>query len=113
VRPVAGGAPPGGLIALLFLSPFLGRAIGGHAGPLADLGVDQGFLPRLARELPPGGAAVIALVRDFNARRVLSRVTAFGGRVISSTLSSEAEAQLREALGAPAGHPNRMMTRPR
>lgn len=98
----AGGALWGGLIGLLFLAPFLGMAVGaatgGAAGALSDIGVDDKFMKQLGTELQPGSAAVIVLVRESTPDKVLPRITPFGGHVIHSSLSDEADARLREAL---------------
>lgn len=102
----AGGALWGGLIGLLFLAPFLGMAIGaaagGAAGAMADVGVDDTFVKHLGEDLQPGMAAVIVLVRESTPDKVLPRISPYGGRVIHSSLSDEAESRLREALSAPA-----------
>ena len=102
----AGGALWGGLIGLLFLVPFLGAAVGaaagGAAGAMTDVGVDDEFMKRLGEDLQPGSAAVIVLVRESTPDKVLPRISPYGGRVIHSSLSDEAEARLREALSAPA-----------
>jgi uncharacterized membrane protein len=102
----AGGALWGGLIGLLFLAPFLGAAVGaaagGAAGAVTDVGVDDQFMKRLGEDLQPGTAAVIVLVRDSTPDKVLPRISAYGGRVIHSSLSDEAEARLRDALSVPA-----------
>ena len=103
----AGGALWGGLIGLLFLAPFLGMAVGaaagGAAGSMTDVGVDDRFMKDLAEELAPGSAAIIVLVRESTPDKVLPRIAPFGGRVIHSSLSDEAETQLRETLeGVPA-----------
>lgn len=99
-----GGAAWGGLIGLLFLAPFLGMAVGaaagGAAGSMTDVGVDDEFMKSLATELQPGAAAVIVLVRESTPDKVLPRIQQFGGRVIHSSLSNEAEEHLREALEA-------------
>ena len=99
------GAVWGGLIGLLFLSPFLGMAIGaaagGAAGALTDVGVDDRFLRHLGEDLQPGMAAVIVLVRESTPDKVLPRISGYGGRVIHSSLSDEAETRLRDALSAP------------
>jgi uncharacterized membrane protein len=108
VRPgaagAAGGALWGGLIGLLFLAPFLGMAVGaatgGAVGSMTDVGVDDKFMKELAHELQPGTAAVIVLVRESTPDKVLPRISPFGGRVIHSSLSDEAEVRLREALAA-------------
>jgi uncharacterized membrane protein len=106
VRPgaagAAGGAMWGGLIGLLFLAPFLGMAVGAAsgaaAGAMTDMGVDDKFMKELATELKPGSAAVIVLVRESTPDKVLPRIQPFGGRVIHSSLSDDAETRLQEAL---------------
>jgi uncharacterized membrane protein len=102
----AGGALWGGLIGLLFLAPVLGMAIGaasgGAAGALTDVGVDDRFMKHLGEDLKPGAAALIVLVRESTPDKVLPRISKYGGRVIHSSLSNDAEAHLQDALGAPA-----------
>jgi len=99
----AGGALWGGLIGLLFLAPFLGMAIGaasgGAAGALTDVGVDDKFMKDLGQQLAPGAAAVFVLVRESTPDKVLPRVSPYGGHVMHSSLSDEAEARLRESIG--------------
>jgi uncharacterized membrane protein len=104
----AGGALWGGLIGLIFLMPLLGAAIGGATGAatgaLTDVGVDDKFMKELGEKLKPGGAALFVLVRRSTPDKVLPRISQYGGDVIHSSLSQEAEETLREALreGAPA-----------
>jgi len=111
VRPgaagAAGGALWGGLIGLLFLAPLLGAAIGaaagGAAGATTDYGVDDQFMRELGERLVPGSAALVVLVTRSTPDKVLPQIAEFGGTVIQSSLSEEAEARLREALeGSPA-----------
>ena len=103
----AGGALWGGLIGLLFLSPLLGAAIGaaagGASGALTDVGVDDKFMKELGEKLSPGTAALIVLVRSSTPDKVLPRVAEYGGHVIQSSLTHEAEAELDSALNSPAG----------
>jgi uncharacterized membrane protein len=105
----AGGALWGGLIGLIFLAPLLGAAIGaavgGASGAATDFGVDDRFMKELGQNLPEGGAALFVLVRRATPDKVLPRISGYGGRVIQSSLSREAEEKLQEALsatGAPA-----------
>jgi uncharacterized membrane protein len=97
-----GGALWGGLIGLIFLAPLLGAAIGAAAGAVTghftDIGVDDNFRKELGNHLPPGGAAVILLVRKITPDKVLAEVAPFGGYVLKTSLSTEAEGQLNEAL---------------
>jgi uncharacterized membrane protein len=96
-----GGAAWGGLIGLLFLAPVLGMAVGAATGAVAgkftDAGVDDKFMKELAQQLDDGKAAVVALVRSANYERILSDVK-HKGEVIQTSLGSEAEATLRDAL---------------
>jgi uncharacterized membrane protein len=98
----AGGALWGGLIGLLFLSPLLGAAIGaaagGASGALSDVGVDDSFMKELGAKLTPGSAALIVLVRSSTPDKVLPRIAQYGGHVIQSSLSNDAEARLDAAL---------------
>lgn len=102
----AGGAMWGGLIGLLFLAPLLGMAVGAASGALggklADVGVADDFLKDLGARLQPGGAALIALGSSDARDKVIDRVKGYGGDVIQTSLSSDAEQQLRAALGEQA-----------
>ena len=98
----AGGALWGGLIGLIFLAPLLGAAIGaaagGAAGALTDVGVDDKFMKELGQKLEPGGAALIVLVRRSTPDKVLPEIQKYGGHVLQSSLSTEAEERLEAAL---------------
>jgi uncharacterized membrane protein len=99
----AGGALWGGLIGLIFFVPLFGMAIGAAtgaiAGRMADPGVDDQFMKKLGESLQPGAAALILLVREANTEKLLSQVK-IPGAIIQTSLSSEAEEQLRAALEA-------------
>ena len=104
-----GGAAWGGLIGLIFFVPFVGMALGAATGAamgaMADAGVDDDFMKELGTRLQPGGAAIIALVRNVNAEKLLAEVK-IPGEVIQTSLDSETEDALRDALagaGPPAG----------
>jgi uncharacterized membrane protein len=103
----AGGALWGGLIGLIFLAPLLGMAMGaaagGAVGAATDVGVDDNFMRDLGAKLEPGAAAVFVLVRRVTADKVLERIE-HRGEVLTTSLSADAEEQLRQALqtaGAP------------
>ena len=100
----AGGAMWGGLIGLLFLAPLFGMAVGAAAGAAAgkmtDLGVDDNFVKDLGAKLQPGGAALIVLGSTDARDKLLDRVKSYGGEVIQTSLSNEAEEHLRDALGS-------------
>ena len=102
----AGGALWGGLIGLIFLAPLLGMAVGAASGALAgkmtDAGVDDTFMKDLGTRLQPGGAALIALGSTDARDKLLDRVKGYGGEIIQTSLSTDAEANLRTALGEAA-----------
>jgi uncharacterized membrane protein len=99
----AGGALWGGLIGLLFLAPLVGMAVGaaagGAAGASTDVGVDDRFMKDLGTKLAEGGAAVIVLVRKSTPDKVLPRIQEYGGHVLQTSLTQEAEDDLRAAIG--------------
>ena len=104
----AGGALWGGLIGLIFLMPLFGMAIGAAsgaaAGAMSDAGVDDKFMKEMGTKLHPGGAAVIVLLRNVNAEKVLAEVK-IPGDVMQTSLGEDGEQALRDALaraGAPA-----------
>ena len=100
----AGGALWGGLIGLLFLAPLFGMAIGAASGAVAgkfsDTGVNDGFMKELGANLTDGKAAVIVLVRNITADKVLPNIKE-PGTIIQTSLSNEAEQALQEALDKP------------
>lgn len=102
----AGGAMWGGLIGLLFLAPLFGMAIGAAtgavAGKMTDAGVDDNLVKTLGANMPPGGAALIALGKAGARDKVLERLAPFGGEVVQTSLSEDDEERLRAALGAAA-----------
>jgi uncharacterized membrane protein len=97
----AGGALWGGLIGLLFLVPLLGMAVGAAsgaaAGAMSDAGVDDQFMKDLGAKLERGGAAVIVLFREANTEKLLAEVK-IPGEVIQTSLDTEGEQALRDAL---------------
>ena len=108
INMTAAGAASGGmwvaLIGLLFLNPLLGAAVGAGAGALSgrftDIGIDDNFMKQAAGALMPGQAALCVMVRKVTADKVLPAMATFGGRVLSTNLSTEQETKLQEALKA-------------
>jgi uncharacterized membrane protein len=96
-----GGALFGGLIGLIFLAPLLGMAMGaaagGAMGAATDVGVNDNFMKELGVKLEPGAAAVFVLVRRMTADKLLERIE-HRGEVLTTSLSTDAEEQLRDAL---------------
>jgi|SRR3954470_1243831 uncharacterized membrane protein len=104
-----GGALWGGLIGLLFFAPFLGMAIGaasgGLAGHMTDIGVDDDMMKNIGAQLEPGKAAVFALTSAGNIDKVMPELSRFQGQVLQTSLSSDAEQVLRDAVEGRAGAP--------
>lgn len=104
----AAGAASGGLwgalIGLLFLNPLLGAAVGAGAGALSghftDIGIDDRFMKDAAASLTPGQAALCVLVRKVTADKVVPAMAPFGGTVLRTSLTTEQETKLRDALRA-------------
>jgi uncharacterized membrane protein len=98
----AGGAVAGALVGLLVAAPLIGAAVGaaggGVVGSRRDVGVDDAFAEELAATLEPPRAALVLLVREATADKVLPEIREYGGQVIRTSLSDEAEARLRIGL---------------
>ena len=91
-----GGAVTGGfwgsVIGTLMLNPLFaliglatGAVVGGVAGSMSHIGIDEDFMSDFANHLEPGTSAVCILVRD-RLNRVVEELEAFGGRQIQTSL---------------------------
>lgn len=103
----ASGALWGGVIGLLFFMPFLGAAVGGATGAAVgssvDVGVDDNFMRQVGEKLQAGTAAVFLLVREATADKVVPALAQYGGHIIQTSLSAEAEEHLKETVKAAQG----------
>ena len=90
----------GGLITFAF--PLAGMAIGAAAGAAIgaslDRGVSGGFIDEVKTTLAPGRSALFVVTKEIEADAVTAALRQFRGDVLQSTLSSEAEDALRQAL---------------
>jgi uncharacterized membrane protein len=97
-----GGSIWGLLIGVLFLMPVAGVAIGAASGALAgkltDAGISDDFIRRLSAEMRPGSSAIFVLVEQVTADKVLQGMSRYGGTVLHTSLSADAEARLQTAL---------------
>jgi uncharacterized membrane protein len=96
------GALWGTVIGLLFLNPLLGTALGAASGALAgrlsDYGIDDDFIRSLAAEMQPSSSAIFMLVRRATMDRVEPELAKFGGKILRTSLSREAEAKFQTML---------------
>ena len=96
----------GGLLGLLFLQPLLGMAAGAMLGAaggaitarVVDVGIPDPFMKELAEKLRPGTSMLFVLFRKVTWEKVLPRISQYGGTVMHSSLSREAEERLQHAL---------------
>lgn len=99
-----GGGFWGMLIGLIFLNPLLGAAVGATAGAVSgrfsDMGMDDRMMRELAESLKPGSSALFVLVRRATTDKVLAGLKPFAGKgkVFQTSLSTDDEETLREAL---------------
>ena len=101
-----GGAFWGLLFGLIFFVPLLGMAVGATfgalSGAMSDIGIDDDFIKRMRDDIKPGSSALFLLstgaVPDRLAEEVKKQGLTF--KLVSSNLSQEQEAKLREIFGA-------------
>ena len=95
-----GGAVLGPL--LMFMFPIAGIAVGAGLGALVGklfgTGVDQKFVKDVSQALTPGSSAIFLLVRDGDAAQVRAAIEPYKGTVYQTTVSTELEEQLKDAL---------------
>ena len=98
------GALWGGLVGLVFLMPLAGMLVGAAAGAisgsLSDYGINDKFIKELGAKLQPGGSALFVLVRKSTPDKVLPEFGKYGGTLLHTSLSKDAEERLQSALDA-------------
>ncbi len=104
-----GGMFWGMLFGLIFLIPLVGAAVGAGIGALSaalvDVGIDDKFINQVKSQVTPGTSALFALTSGAVVDRVAEAFKGVQGQVISTNLSSEQEAQLREMFAEAAVAP--------
>jgi uncharacterized membrane protein len=92
----------GVLFGLLFFIPLFGLAIGGAFGALfgaiEKAGIDKGFQQEVRDMVRPGTSALFLIVDKMTTDKALQALSKYGGRVLKSSLSEEAEREIQEAL---------------
>jgi uncharacterized membrane protein len=100
----------GVLFGLLFFVPVFGLAVGGIFGALFGVldkvGVDKQFQEQVRDMVQPGTSALFLVVDKVTPDKAIEALSKYGGKVLKSSLSTDAERQLQEALAgaqAPVG----------
>jgi uncharacterized membrane protein len=97
-----GGSFWGLLFGLIFFVPLLGLAVGAAMGALAgsmsDVGIDDDFIRGVREQVTPGTSALFAMTSNAVADKVLEQFKNTGATLLSTNLTREQEARLREAF---------------
>ncbi|HYW23455.1 MAG TPA: DUF1269 domain-containing protein [Terriglobales bacterium] len=105
-----GGMFWGMLFGLLFLVPILGMAIGAGigalTGALTDVGIDDKFIDQVKSKVTPGTSALFVLTSEAVIERVAERFKGVDAEIISTNLSSEDEARLKEVFAEATAAPS-------
>lgn len=106
------GAFWGLLVGVIFAGP-LGLAVGGLsgaglgalAGRQSDYGIDDEFIRELSVEVEPCCSALFVLARSMTTDKIITELQGTGGRLLKTSLPSDIEARLQEALASAAPVP--------
>ena len=97
-----GGGFWGLLFGLIFFVPLLGMAMGAAMGALIgsmrDVGISDGFIREVREKVTPGTSALFVLSSGAVYDRVAEEFRDTEAELISTNLSAEQEARLREAF---------------
>ena len=97
-----GGGFWGLLFGLIFFIPILGLAIGAATGALigsmSDVGISDAFIRDVREKVTPGTSALFLLSSDAVVGRVAEEFSTTDAELISTNLSPDQEAKLREAF---------------
>jgi len=100
----------GFLFGLLFFVPVFGMAVGAGLGALLGKleksGIDKAFQRQVRDMLQPGTSALFLVVEKVTPDKAVGALSKYGGTVLKSSLSHEAEQELQEELhGSAARQP--------
>ena len=77
-----------------------GAGAGALSGSLMDYGVNDEFVKKLAETIPNNSSALFVLVREVTVDKVTAEIKAWNPRVLNTSMTTEQEARLVEALKA-------------
>ena len=94
------GALLGGLLSFVFppAGMAVGAALGAAVGASLDTGVSGEFVDEVKKTLRPGRSALFLVVKESDADSTLAALRPFRGDVIQTTLPTETEEAVRQAL---------------
>ena len=109
-HPVAEGASWGMLwgflFGLLFFIPLfgvvIGAGLGAVMGKLAKAGIDKRFQEQVRDMLAPGTSALFLVVEKITPDKSIAALSRYGGTVLKTSLSDDAQQQLQDALAGMA-----------
>lgn len=81
---------------------LIGAAGGAGVGALTKMGVDGKFIKDVKESLKPNSSAIFIIVREADPTDAVALLRNYKGRVLQTTLDSEAEETLRKAVGGGA-----------
>lgn len=91
-----------GLMLSIIAFPVAGLLLGAGGGALVDramdFGVDGKFVKEVSESLQPGTSTLFVLVHDANPAAIRAALEGHHGTILQTTLSSEAEENLKKAL---------------
>jgi uncharacterized membrane protein len=76
----------------------MGAAMGALAGSMSDVGINDEFIRQVREQVTPGTSALFVMTSNAVVDKVLDEFKETGATVMSTNLSKEQEAKLREAF---------------
>jgi uncharacterized membrane protein len=92
----------GVLFGVLFFIPVLGMAVGAALGALMGLvtkmGMTQDFQKQVRDLVQPGTSALFLIVDKITPDKAVEALSRYGGTVLKTSFSRDAEAEIQQAL---------------